>query len=253
MLNVLRDRAQVLAIWLISAPVAVFTLLLLVIAFFRNGLTFQIIPTGSITSEMDSFPEPSGTNLSISYGLRTVLWITGAQSDDEIRLASLALTIVALVVSLIVIALVRDGLRRRILLAIWLLGPAATIIFGNVGRNDVLLLTGSLAIAVIADRRWRPAWVIAGSILMVLANPEQALVAATIFLLLTFVTQLQPLRRYAIWTFAISILAFTSLSIWARTIGTITRTDLFMENLRPSIGIFVSNLPLVLFSGYGIL
>jgi hypothetical protein len=224
---------------------------LLVLALFRSGLRFDLIP--SIDAELANFPEPSGTLISTSYGLRTFFWITGVRADAQVQQASLLFTLVVLAASLVFISFISDGIRRRILLAIWLLGPVATVFFGNVGRNDALLLAGSLLIAVIADRGLRPTWVLCGVLLMSLANPEQALVATIILLLVSFSSKLRSLTPYAMWSLGGALTYFLTVSVWAGLNGTSTRTELLSDFWRSGISFFGNNLPLVIFSGYGVL
>ena len=182
--------------------------------------------------------------------MRTFGWVLSLQEDQQFAVLGLILSLLTIISVTLLLQLGFHDLDARILWILIIAGPCGIIIFHWVGRNDVLMITGSLLVAL-SHRRW---WLVAsGLILMVGANPEQSVFAWLALVCLTFMPNLQNWRRLSILGFAASATAFVALSFWSRTSGPGDRSRFLDDFLANSLHNFLANLPLSIYALFGVL
>jgi hypothetical protein len=91
-----------------------------------------------------------------------------------------------------------------------------------------------------------------GGILMVLGNPEQAVVVCAGLLVMSWSSTFRPWRVGAAATLVVSGSAFLLLTQWSNNVGIPSRTDYFGPFLRQSLSHFFMQLPLTLYVGFGL-
>ena len=239
--------------WLATLPLVVFVLLATLLAFLRSGFAFAPIFEEVLRENLSSFPRPVGSTEATSYGMRAVFWAFGVDSISQAHEYGLFVTVGCLVALLLVAGAAFRGIGLRLLVLAIVLGPIGTVSFGNIGRSDVLLLTGSIIVALSVHTRWMWWFTIAGALLMVAGNPEQALAAAVILVVLSTTTVMRRLRRPALVLLGLCVIGYAVTTAVSTSSGLLTRTGALQENLRAALELFLRNFPLVLYSGYTVL
>lgn len=227
--------------------------LVAIAAVFRSGFAFAPISDVVLRENRAVFPEPVGSTEATSYGLRAVFWGLGVESIGHARVVALMFTVGCLISALVLLAVTLRGARFRILLLVVLLGPMGTVLLGNIGRSDVLLLTGSIFVALAPYTRWAIGSAVVGALLMVAGNPEQALVSAAILVALSRTSRMRHFQRPSLVLLGISLLGYIVLTAASVAGGEQTRTGALPDNIKASLALFFENLPLVLYSGYTVL
>jgi len=238
---------------LAALPIAAFIGLVAVLAVLRNGIWFTPVPIVVIEENLRSFPDPFPWSESTSYGLRSLLWAFRIGTVEDSMLLTAVVTAGCIAVCVLAIALRFRGQQFRLMAMVLLLGPAVTVMLGNIGRNDMLLLTGSVLVACASPGRPWPWLTVAGAGLMIAGNPEQALVSCGILLAASLTARLTEHRRSAALAFAICGLAYLALQFRSASAGTDSRLGIFTHNLKASLELFLTSAPLVLYSGYAAL
>jgi len=237
-------RLRPVETFLAHGRVEVVVFVLLVAAIVKSGVAFEVVAQ----SPEPAFPLPEPGIAATSYGmpvLVTVLQLTG--NAAAIGLTMLALTLVALFV--FARTVFRSGRDTGLLVAgLVLLGPIGIAAFGNVGRHDWFLLVGSLLFAL---KGTRLGWGITAAVLMVLGNPEQALLASVALLLLTFVSPFRELRRSAMWAVVLIAVVMVGLTVWVELLGLDSRTSWIGFHVLSGLKTFLLNLPLSIYAAYG--
>lgn len=231
-----------LAAW----PLPLLAVGLLLVAIAKVGVTFRPFQADPV----ESFPIPRDTWAQLSYGMRTVHWLTKSES---LLVPSLT-AVLLLIISLGVAALAAHGLTThtssRILLIALVLGPAFTVFLSNMGRPDGFTLTGALLLGLLGRSTF---WGVVGAALMIAGNPEQAVIGAALLLGLTFLPHLASWRRSAAIALSLAITSYIALATYARSVGVGSRVQYLPELIGNSVYGFSANLSLGLYAGYAVL
>ena len=135
-----------------------------------------------------------------------------------------------------------------------ILGSPATIVaLSYIGRFDILVLTGSWLVAVSVWQRHKAILATLGVVVMLLGNPEHTAVGGFVLLLLTLNPLLRNYRGVAIATFSAGTVVVIGTSLWAASIGIASRLTYWPNYLESSWTSFFKNLPVVIYSGFGVL
>lgn len=232
--------------WLTRIPFMILGLLLGFVAFLKSGIE---IPGLVTIWDPSTWPDPVDIYPHMSYGLRTLGWITGANSFGAYALLS-AFVVVAALLSIIV--MLRSAVApqaNRFVLLILLGGPVAWALFSTFGRPDPLTIAGGIMIGTLG-RRWY--WAVIGVFFAILGNADQAVVLCLSALVVSLHSSLKPWRLPALIALILSVAASLSLTAWGTSAGVPTRGGLFDDFWRQSIQQFVSAAPIQLYAGLGI-
>ena len=236
-----------LSSWLEKRNPAQLTLLFAGLAILKSGFSF--FPAFDARWSLEVFPQPLGNYDSLSYGLRSVAFLLGIGSDSSLlRLSAVSLIFVAILFSV----LVWRKHEKRVsvsLLAIVFLGPVGAVLLSNIGRHDVLVLSGALLLGL-----WGFKWTAAcvATLLMLAGNPEQAVVITLCFLALTWTPAAHKYRGASYLSVALALLGFGLMWVTSYFLEVPSRLSVLDDYLRESFVAFFSNVPLLLYSGLGI-
>lgn len=121
---------------------------LIVFTFLKVGLVDMSISPDEVQTNNEAFPNPVGALTGTSYGLRLVHWTINPQNRGEIFLVSFISLVLALLLIQLAIRTIPGKFERILVTVAVFLGPIAVVLLGNVGRNDIFLLVGSVLVAV---------------------------------------------------------------------------------------------------------
>lgn len=215
------------------------------LALFKSGVAFEV----AAQSPDLAFPLPEPGMAPTSFGMPLVVTVSGLEGNTiGIGLMMFLLTVIMLLVFALGL-LRKDRSAGLIVTCLTLLGPIGVVALGNVGRNDWFLLAGSLVFALKGDRL---PWALAAATLMVLGNPEQAFIALTVFLLLTFTPQFRQFRRSVLWSLLFVAVTAVVLALWVEALGLNSRASWIEYHLGFGLKNFTLNLPLSIYAGYGV-
>ena len=240
-INRFDSRLRALPWWILSTG-------LLVVALLKGGFGVEI----AAQNPDPSFPLPEpGAVDSLSFGLPALVWLLGIQGQTStIAIVTFALILIGYFSSAYLLVRTFDGLARTVALILLGLGPTITVLLGNIGRHDLLVVFGAVLVGLRGYTWWG---VITGSALMFLGNPEQTLVALTSLALLSLTPKFSQYRARVLTLGALSIGLFLILHMWAGSLGADSRAGWFGYHLQVSLLNFFGNAYLVIFSGYAIL
>jgi hypothetical protein len=143
-----------------------------------------------------------------------------------------------------------DEQSRRVSLVLLILGPVGVVLIGHSGSNDITFMVASLLIGLFPRSL---ACAIAGSVLLILSNPGQALVLSMVFIVMSLVPEFRLYLRSSIILLGLSLVGFALVLVQgARTGG--------QSQASPSAHDFITPLtqnpyvfPLLVYSGFGVL
>lgn len=248
MLNNKDSRANFATRWqarLTHTPLWLLALGIYLFAFIKGGL--RALPIEA--DPLSTFPTPQPTLTALSYGSRTLAWAFRWDSPQSYIWIS---AIIALAVAAVLPWLSSKRLGNadgRIMLIVIALGPIGLSLLSNIGRHDSWVLAGGLLIGLCGQRL---TWALAGTFLMLLGNPEQALVATACVFILSFAQEFRPRLRPAAWSLALAVLTFGALAFWAQLAHSGTRLGYLRQLLGDSTYNFYANFSLSLYGALGI-
>jgi len=228
-------------------PAGAFIALISLLALFRSGVWFLPPRVELLQENLRSFPNPLPWSESTSYGLRSLLLFFRVDTTQESMIFNAAASVCCIGLCITFLALRFRGPSFRLMVMTVILGPITTVILGNIGRNDMLLLTGSVLVACsVPSRHWH--WLtVVGACLMLSANPEQAVIAAGLLLVASMTVRLAAYRKSAVLALAICSVGLLFLHERSVSAGTTSRIGSFLGNLKPSMEIFLTGAPLVIY------
>lgn len=237
-------------------------LALIVIAILKTGVVDMSSNPDQIREENTSFPNPSGILTPISYGMRIVNWTLTPETRFDNLLIGIGLLIAAFIALFLIVSRVEDPVERSFLAIVVVLGSITTVLLGNLGRNDIFLLLGSvLAATSIPMHRSLGGGVVTarvcirfllGVLLMIMGNPEQTVVALILLLALTAAMNFRSVLPYALLGLSVSIVVYFLLASWASSYGAPNRFSLVDNFWSQSVQNFSLNFWLVIYSGFGV-
>ena len=197
---------------------------MIVFTVLKVGLVDMSTSPDEVQTNNEAFPNPVGALTGTSYGLRLVHWTINPQNRGEIFLVSFISLVLALLLIELAIRTIPGKFERILVSVAVFLGPIAVVLLGNVGRNDIFLLVGSVLVAVrVPVNPPRPngdqnptrriIYFVGGGVLMFLGNPEQMVFAMFIFSLITLTATLRHLRKYALCGFALALIGAVLMTI----------------------------------------
>ena len=196
-----------------------------------------------------NFPEPLPTASAISYGNRTVAFVLGWEFPSAYSIISLFLTGLSIAVLGLVLRPQKFGVDSRLLAILIVLGPMGQVLMTNIGGHDAWMFVGALVIGVLGKS---VKWAIVGVILMLLGNPEQAVVATFTLLLMTLIPDFKVRRKPTFTAFTVAMVCFITLSVYASFTGASSRLGYLSTYITQGLENFSINLPLSLFAALGI-
>lgn len=228
-----------------TLPWWVFFVLVVIIGLLKTGVSV----IRSAPEPLASFPVPQPTASALSYGSRTAAKVLGWEFPDSYVLITTVVTVMAVVVLGFILRPGRLGVDGRLLALVIVLGPIGQVLFTHIGGHDAWVLLGGLVLGLLGARIW---WSLAGAILMVLGNPEQALLATACLLALTWTPWMRARRVSSLAAFASAFLLFLVLSGYAFVSGVPNRSGYLTMYLGSSLYNFGANLPLSFYAALGI-
>lgn len=237
--------------WISALPTTTFAILLLSLMLIKTGLNFTPQPEGGV--ERDTWPAPSGHIGGSSYGFRAIIIYLDLEGFRQ--LATLGLVLTAVFVGLVIATFRRifNGDVQKLGLLLVLSSPLVIVSFLNIGRYDIFVFIGAWLIAISQTKQIPTSIAAIGIILMIAGNPEHTAVAAAILLFMSSHPLLRPFRRQALAAFLAATIAVIVTSLWSASIGKDSRFTYWPDYVEASWATFSKALPLVLYSGYGIL
>ncbi len=227
------------------APWWLFAVTAVAVALLKSGVSI-------IWSSPDSlswFPVPTDSASALSYGTRTVARVLGWEFPSTNVVITAVGTVAVIVLICWWLRPSRFGVDGRLLLLIILLGPIGAIVFSYIGGHDVWMIGGGVLLGL---RGARYRWAVVGTVVMVLGNPEQTVVATFVLALASLTPWLASRLRQSILALCVALMAFGFLSMYAQVSGVTGRTGYLTTYLGNSLYNFGANLPLSLFAALGI-
>jgi hypothetical protein len=230
--------------WLGRFPLWLFVAAITLASVFKGGISFT--PLG--TDELQAFPTPPNNWSALSYGMRSVVFITGQDGDLAFGIVGFFAVIMSLALLTYFAYRKFEPVVARVFLALIVVGPIGMALMNRIGRNDVFVILGA---AIIAFYGKRIVPFLIGLFIMILGNPEQTVVAFFVLFILSMIPTLRSWRRTAGLGFVVALAVFVPLSMYARASGVKSRVEFLPEYLSNSFYAFAANLPLSIFAAYG--
>lgn len=219
--------------------------LIAVISLVKTGVT----GTEAIVWSTSSFPDPVDMYPQLSYGTRSIAYLLGLETNVGYSVMGIAFFVAT---DFLICLLASRVLPRQE--AVWVIvlllsGPMLWVLSGRLVHTDAFVLMGAVVVAFGGRRLWLA---LLGAVLASLGSPEQALIAFGCLSLLGVVPRYRSQLPGAVLAAGFSALAFASLTMWASSLGVATRSSVFLDLIKRSIGIFATQFPLTLYSGFGL-
>ena len=230
--------------WVMGIPLWLYSMGLVVAVGMKSGITFT--PLG--LDELLDFPAPPNNWSAMSYGMRTVVFLSGNEGDIAFGVMGSFIVLLSFGFLTYAASRVMDRLISRLFLALVIVGPIGMVLLNHIGRNDVFVILGATVVAMYGQKIYM---MVFGLVIMILGNPEQALVAFFCLVILSFIPVLNHWRRVAVSGFVIALAIFIPLSLYVRSSGVKGRLEILPEFLSASFYPFAANLPLTLYASFG--
>ena len=230
-------------------PTTFLFLLVLAVTLVKSGVG-QKVP---VVWDPATYPLPvSDRGQNSSYGLRTLGYVFGLDSQSTYLVMSLAVTIICVVLAAAAIIKSPWGNRssRRIVMVVVLGGPFMWTILREYHGIDPWVLGGSVVVASFA---WGRVGLFVGLALMLLGNPEQAFVAGVALLIATFMPSLRQWRKRALLVLFTAFTVLVVLALWTASLGDDSRLALIQSSAIEGGGYFVSWGLLGIYGGLGLI
>lgn len=231
---------------LLRISFAVFALLIAAVAVAKQGVRWPQIVVWRNSAGL--LPEASAEPL--SYGFRLIGFLLGFSNSNQYLVVAAVVSIFAVLA--IAYAMTRnlaDPTHARVALVLAVSGPIVWSMASNLGRVDALLVLGS---ALLVASRKNVLGATAATAVMVLAHPEQALVAAGCLLALSSGPAFRTFRRSSLVALGCALLGNFTLWALAATADAPVRQDQLFSLFGASLGRFLTFAPLALYSGLGV-
>lgn len=230
-----------------STPRILLVTFVVAIALLKNGVNVTYIWDPALTSP--AFPRPVGPNDGTSFGLPGLMWLLRIESHGPMLIVAFALTL-GVIVAFVAFAVYRFGRVTGVAVSgavMW--GPIGLVLLSQVGRHDLLTISGGLLLALGAPRIGPT---VIGALLMVSGNPEQSVLATVAFLFLAASMKDRGRVRSGLMALAITVVGYVATTAVVRQYGLETRTSLFREMFTESLVNFSRNAPLALYATFGL-
>ncbi len=229
-----------------TSPYWIVCVLAWVIVAVKSGVLARDSPVYLLAS----CPYPEDRLTGTSYGLRLIAWILRTESVTAYLVISIVLVAITMVVMPWALRRRMSSLDARAAILLVTSGSIGTILLGNIGRTDVLVLLGAALVGILGSR-FR--WTISGILIMLLGNPEQALVSSVIYCICCFTPKLRSRIRPALAGLLVAMAGTAVITVWTQVYGASGRVDYLGQFLGNSFYHFGRSWPLSLYAAYGVL
>lgn len=128
--------------------------------------------------------------------------------------------------------------------------PVTITLFSTIGKYDVVTFLGAIIVGLARNKFG----VLAGALIMLLGNPEMAVLALICLLLLSNLSEFQVSKKYIQMGLALSVFVYLGIQIWMITGGVVSnRISLLPYYLGLSLSNFLKSPFNNLWSWYGVL
>lgn len=235
------SRVDRIPTWILVALVLVVTLL-------KSGFATK----SPVVWELENFPLPvSERGQTSSYGLRTLGYFFQTESQATYWLIAVAMTL--LVMGLAVAALLASPIgsvtSRRLSVVVVLGGPLVWTVLREYHGLDPWVLAGSV---IIASLSWGRIGFLVGLSLMLLGNPEQALVAMVALGIASLIPALRQWQPRAFIGLAVATIVVAAVSAVTYNLGGTSRLSMVRQYAIEGGGYFFSWGYLGLYAGLGL-
>ena len=232
--------------WVTRIPRTAFVAVVFALAFVRNGFDLFDLDWAVTGSAIERLPE-AVNYISWSWGNLLIAKLLGVQDQNTWYALHVALTVVALFLPLIAARRLHRP-EFHTFAVYWFLLPVVGSLLMWIGMYDVISVIGAVMIAL-SRRLWQAA---VGAVIMSAGNPEQAIVAASAFLLVAHHTELKDHRRSAWAAFIVSLFGFLGSRLLI--VGDLTddRSDL-LRSPSESLELLIMNWPSSIWGWNGVL
>jgi len=230
--------------WLERIPLAIFVAIALVVGLVKTGIRINPLPG----ADAENFPQISNSWSATQFGMRGLVWLLGPNSSSGFVLVGVAISTVVVLYSAIVLSRQFSTEVSRILILVLIAGPIGGTLYTTIGQNDSLMILGSL---VVATSKRRIGLVALGLVLMVAANPEQAVVAWGVLLIMSFAPVLRSWRWTSAFGFIAAAMSAAVIAALVRGSGSEDKSQFLDDFLLQSLHNFWSNLPLSVYALFG--
>ena len=226
--------------WLFSA-------MLMVAAVVKAGMYFGHNFLSEALSDAELRPEGLALLLDVSLFVSVAL---GIKTRVILEIFSLGVTISILGAACYLLRRRLGDSAARVAALLLVVGPIGAMMLRHFGRYDMYFFAGAIFLAL----SWRKPWPIAvvASLVMALGNPGQAVATSVSLLLLSLTLHFRPWSRVAVIGVAVGSLWLIAATAIGRVYEAESQLDALPLYAAKSVGFFLTSLPLVVFSVYGI-
>lgn len=231
---------------LAQLPYVAWVLLITLVSLIKVGPLFVFI---SVDNNRD-IARPGDSLTAMSYGFRTLAWLIHLNGPWTYVLLSLCITPIAIAIIAWSLKAHADPTTGKVRFALLMGGSLAVPLFGHIGRHDALTILG--AIVLITCARQAPRISAVGTLVMMLGNPEQAIIIIFCAVLLSLADPFRAFSRVLAVNLILALAGAVALSIWSTSTGSRTRGSFLSEFLGNSLYSFFGHLPLSIYAAYSV-
>lgn len=225
------------------------------------GLTFFIFKSGirgilpwSSFEPVEKFPELQETLSSYSLGLLAVSHLFRANTEIRFFLLNLVLLILFFLIAFVLLRVKSNSSSLTVfLILVFIYSPIGIVLFGNIGRHDLLTIFGYVFFFILIDRKSR----YIGIALGVLGSPEHFLVGWIFALITALLLGNRELichcKKALLASVTLSIPLFLYVSLQTNSQNRLTNILTEMGYMKIGLRNFLSSFPLELYSYFGFL
>jgi len=232
--------------WLSLRSLTIVGFLVAGLAVAKSGITGSQADVWSLSS----WPAPVDMYPPLTYGMRSLAYLAGTESAAGYSVIGLLLIPLTVGVVIFLAGRELEGIYARWFVIMVLSGPLVWVLSGRLAHSDAFVLIGG-ALMGIAGRRL--IFGLLGTFLAVLGSPEQAIVMSLALTIVSLVPRYRAWLRTATLSLGMSVFAWGILTVWATSLSIPTRASVLPSLIRRSLEIFLNQLPLTLYSGFGAL
>jgi hypothetical protein len=238
------------ALWRLVCSMPIFAqfAILLALLLLKNGWNFEdenieraYLPAAKALPLPDSYVSSSLGNLIIAR-------LLGIESVYSWQLLHLSLIFLAF--TIIVWHASRSSRKTTFVLVLIFSAPATSSVLNSIGKYDVFTYLGGYLLVASTKKRY----VVTGSLLIALGNPEQAVFCSLCLFLLSISKRYRTWRISSLYSIAIAVLCWIFIQTWMLSQGVWSnRISIFPVFLEKSLGNFFSDFLGNIWSWHGLL
>ena len=229
-----------------SMPKALFLALCLLLLVARDGFWLYASDWDVTRNSIASFPEAVSWQ---TYSWGNIVLAKALGVDNAAAWYGMHILLTVLVIALPVgWAWRRPAGEFHLQVVFWFLVPVVSSLFMWIGMYDVVFVLGLVTVAF--SRRWY--FAIAGALIMSAGNPEQALVAAAIYVILTIAPSVADRRRHALTALLTTGVALIPVLLWQQSQDASGRAS-YLNSPIQGMKFLIQNWPHSVWAWFGIL